>query len=196
MQDPPLHIPPDQIHSEPLFYLAYYACAVVVGQQDGDADVAMLAHRNGVCLLCPVVRDADDDTTFSGVDFCVSTAAEKTAKGMKRRLYRNDPNLLHANACMARVTLSDGRTLAVSSPLRCKLVQLNSEALVGCATNRWHREGWLAIVQLPEHELPAVDGTRVMSLPQYAAARGLPPGSFDWLVGCLGKVGSAAIDGC
>lgn len=186
MDDPPLQIPIGQ-HSDPLFYLAYYACAVVVGQQDGEADVAMLAHRNGVCLLAPLLRDASDHV-FTAVDFCLSTAAEKTARGMKKRLHRNDPNLLRPNVCLARVTLSDGRTLAVNSPARCKLVQLNSEGLVGCAVNRWHREGWLAIVQLPEHELPAMDGSRVLSLPQYAQLCGLQEGAFDRLVHCLEKI--------
>lgn len=186
--EPPLQIYPEHSNSLPLFYLAYYACAIVVGQQDGEADVAMLAHRNGVCLLAPVCTD-NSSTTITSVDFRVSTATEKSAKGMKKRLHRNDPNLLRADVCLAHVALSDGRTLAVNSPARCKLVQLNSEGLVGCATNRWHREGWLAIVQLPDHELPATDGTRVLSLAQYETLRGLAPGTFDWLASCLQKVG-------
>lgn len=111
---------------------------------------------------------------------------------MKKRLHRNDPNLLRADDCLAHLTLSDGRVLRVVSPTRCKLVQLNSkQSLVGCSPDRWHREGWLAIVQLPDHELPPIDGTRFLSLAQYETLRGIDQGTLGYLTDYLEKVGAA-----
>lgn len=197
MNEPPLLVPEEHAHDLPLFYLAYYNCVVVIGavnDQGGtqsSADVAMLAHRNGVCLLAPICTG----DRFASVEYHVSTAAEKSAGGMKKRLNRHDPNLLRAGDLLATVTAQNGSAQngstivqQVQCPVRCKLVELNTERLEGCATDRWHQEGWLAVVQLPEHELPAVDGVRVMSLPQYAALRGLPEGCFDWLSKALNIV--------
>ncbi len=208
MEEPALLVPQQHAHDPPLFYLAYYQCVVVIGGDAGMADVAMLAHRNGVCLLAPLVGVSDAPGVFYSVQYHVSTATEKSAGGMKKRLHRNDPNILRAGDLLATVAVArvgdfvqddgqaaqqDGITqpYQVRCPVRCKLVELNTSRLQGCATNRWHREGWLAVVQLPEHELPAADGTRVVSLAQYAALHGLPEGCFAWLSKALGIVGSA-----
>lgn len=150
------------------------------GQPDGEGEPAPPPKPLDGTVPPSLVAEAADATMGAGsapqqvsVRFLASPKGNMSAKSMRKPPRRNDESVLQRGAPLLEV-VAGAQIATIACPVRSKLLETNDRLAADPAKMlpRWYREGWAAIVQVQDRDMPTPSDL-YLTAAAYAELRGV-----------------------